>query len=403
MTPEHGVHAPSPVRELHAVTRALDTVDDLLDALGPDGFVWAEHGAGLATGGVATRVPVAHVGEVLATITSDDEVGQPGTGPIAVGALPFDPTALGTTATMAIPARVVGRGADGRAWITHIGPPLEPVPAARPRPTRFTVRAVQARDWWEQAVDAALADIAAARYAKVVLAREVTVEADAPFDLRSVLRRLRSQQPGCILYADAGFVGATPELLIRRTGSTFESRPMAGTAPGSVAAEVAATLSASGKDAREHRFVVDAVFDALAPVAASIDVTDTPVVEHFGSLAHLVTPIAGRLRDDAPPSALDLARMLHPSPAVGGTPTDAALDAIGRIEPFDRGPYAGPVGWVDAHGDGAFAVALRGAEIDGARARLRAGAGIVAGSDPESEWAETVAKFDPMLRALVVP
>ena len=385
---------------LHAVTRALDTVDDLLDALGPDGFVWAEDGVGIATGGVTATVPADAVTAALAAITTDDEVDRPGTGPVAVGALPFDPTA---PATLTIPARVVGRGADGRGWITHIGPPLEPVPTPPPRPTRFTVRAVQQRAWWDDAIEAALADIAAGKFAKIVLAREVTVDADAPFDLRAVLRRLRSQQPGCILYADAGFVGATPELLVRRTGRDFESRPMAGTAPGSVAAEVAARLTASGKDAREHRFVVDAVHDALAPVAARIDVPDAPVVEHFGSLAHLVTPVRGLLRDDAALSALDLARLLHPSPAVGGTPTDAALDAITRLEPFDRGPYAGPVGWVDAQGDGAFAVALRGAEIAGAHALLRAGAGIVAGSDPDAEWAETVAKFEPMLRALVVP
>jgi menaquinone-specific isochorismate synthase len=298
----------------------------------------------------------------------------------------------------------MGRDSRGRGWITHIGPPLEPVPAPAPRATRFVVKAVQQRADWDDAIEAALADIARGTYAKVVLAREVTVEADTPFDLRAVLHRLHSQQPGCILYADGGFVGATPELLVRRTGAAFESRPMAGTAPGSVAAEVAAQLAASNKDAREHRFVVDAVHDALAPLAASISVPKTPVVEHFGSLAHLVTPIRGELsggRDG--PSALDLARLLSPSPAVGGTPTDAALAAIRRLEPFDRGPYAGPVGWVDARGDGAFAVALRGAEIDGHRALLRAGAGIVAGSDPSSEWAETVAKFDPMLRALVVP
>jgi menaquinone-specific isochorismate synthase len=400
---EHGVLAPATGEGLHAVTRALDAVDDLLDALGPDGFVWSEGGAGIATSGVAARVPAADVGDVLTAITVDDEVYRPGSGPVAVGALPFDRTA---DATVTIPTRVVGRDPDGHGWITHIGPPLEPVPAPFPRATRFSVRAVEQRGWWEHAVEVALDEIRAGRYEKVVLAREVVVEADTPFDARTVLRRLRSQQPGCILYGDAGFVGATPELLVRRTGTAFESRPMAGTAPGSVAAEVAARLSASGKDAREHRFVVDAVRDALGPLAASIDVPDTPVVEHFGSLAHLVTPIRGLLGDDGtfpPPSALDLARLLHPSPAVGGTPTDAALDAIRRLEPFDRGPYAGPVGWVDARGDGAFAVALRGAELDGGRALLRAGAGIVAGSDPESEWAETVAKFEPMLRALVVP
>lgn len=398
---EHSVHAPAAGDGLRAVTRALDTVDDLLDALGPDGFVWSEHGAGLATSGVAARVPADRVAEVLGTVDVDDEVRLPGTGAVAVGALPFDRDA---DAVLTVPARVVGRDADGRGWITHIGPPLEPAPAPVPRATRFTVRAVEQRGWWEHAVEVALDDIAYGRFEKVVLAREVLVEADTPFDPRTVLRRLRSQQPGCILYADAGFVGATPELLVRRTGAAFECRPMAGTAPGSVAAEVAARLSASGKDAREHRFVVDAMRDALGPVAATIDVPDTPVVEHFGSLAHLVTPILGSLAAGAAaPSALDLARRLHPTPAVGGTPTDAALDAIRRLEPFDRGPYAGPVGWVDARGDGAFAVALRGAELDGTRALLRAGAGIVAGSDPESEWAETVLKFEPMLRALVVP
>ena len=401
---EHGVVASTAgAHGLRAVTRALDAVDDLLDALGPDGFVWSEQGAGIATGGVAARVPVARVTEALAAVVTDDEVDRPGTGPVAVGALPFDRDA---DAVLTIPARIVGRNADGSGWITHIGPPLEPVPALRPRASRYAVQAVEAREWWEQAVATALTEIRTGRYDKVVLAREVLVEADTPFDPRAVLRRLRNQQPGCILYADGGFVGATPELLVRRTGSRFESRPMAGTAPGSAAAEVAARLSASGKDAREHRFVVDAVRAAFAPVAATIEVPDAPVVEHFGSLAHLVTPIAGTLAAgggaDAP-SALALARLLHPSPAVGGTPTDAALDAIRRLEPFDRGPYAGPVGWVDARGDGAFAVALRGAQLDGTRALLRAGAGIVAGSDPESEWAETVAKFEPMLRALVVP
>ena len=122
----------------------------------------------------------------------------------------------------------------------------------------------------------------------------------------------------------------------------------------------------------------------------------------FGPVAHLATPIRGRLAAPAP-SALELARRLHPTPAVGGTPRAAALDAIRALEGFDRGRYAGPVGWVDARGDGEWAIALRGAELDGARARLVAGAGIVAGSDPDAEWAETQAKLEPMLRALVRP
>jgi menaquinone-specific isochorismate synthase len=269
-------------------------------------------------------------------------------------------------------------------------------------PTRYTVRAVQSRAWWDDAVAGALAAIAEHGIEKVVLAREVTVDADADFDVRTVLRRLRSQQPGCIVYGDGGFVGATPELLVRRHGRAIESRPMAGTAPGSVAEEVARTLAASNKDAREHRFVVEGVRDVLAPLTTALEVPEHPEVEHFGNLAHLVTPIRGSLVDPSV-DALSLARLLHPSPAVGGTPTHAALQVIDELEPFDRGAYAGPVGWVDARGDGAFAVALRGAQLAGAHALLRAGAGIVAGSNPDAEWAETAVKFEPMLRALVVP
>jgi menaquinone-specific isochorismate synthase len=389
---------PLAVGGLRAVTRRIDLGDDLLDALGPDGFCWIEHGMGIATAGVATTVAADDAVATLAAIPHDTEVAAPGSGPVAVGALPFDPTAPGH---LTIPARVVGRAADGTGWITQIGPALEVLPTPTPRPSRFTVSQRQTRAWWDAAVEDALAEFAGGRLDKVVLAREVEVHADTPFDPRAVLRRLRTQQPGCILYADSGFVGATPELLLRRRGSTFESRPMAGTAPGSVPAEVAIALAASGKDAREHRYVVDAVSDALAPVATHLAVPATPVVEHFGSLAHLVTPIRGELA--VPLDALALARALHPTPAVGGTPRAEALALIARLEPFDRGPYAGPVGWVDAAGDGAFAVALRGAELHGDTAVLRAGAGIVAGSDPEAEWAETAAKLEPMLRALVVP
>jgi menaquinone-specific isochorismate synthase len=387
------------VAGLRAVTREVDPVPDLLDALGPDGFAWIGGGEALVTSGVAAVVPVERAMETLFEIDADDDVGLPGAGPIAVGALPFAPEA---TATLIVPATVVGRAPDGRTWVTRVGPRAVPLPDPAVAPTRYTVRAVQSRAWWDHAVAGALAAIAEHGIEKVVLAREVTVDADADFDVRTVLRRLRAQQPGCFVYADGGFVGATPELLVQRRGRTIESRPMAGTAPGSVAAEVARTLAASNKDAREHRFVVDAVRDALAPVTATLDVPEVPEVEHFGNLAHLVTPIRGELTDTSL-DALSLARLLHPSPAVGGTPTDAALRVIDDLEPFDRGPYAGPVGWVDARGDGAFAVALRGAQLDGAHAVLRAGAGIVAGSDPDAEWLETAAKFEPMLRALVVP
>jgi len=162
-----------------------------------------------------------------------------------------------------------------------------------------------------------------------------------------------------------------------------------------------ARLLASSKDDLEHRLVVDWVREVLAPRTQRLDI-GAPTAERFSSVTHLTTTICGAL-DDARLSALDLALALHPTPAVGGSPAAAALAAIGRLEPFDRGCYGGPVGWVDATGDGEFAVALRCADIEGSRARLLAGAGIVAGSDPDLEWSETQAKLEPMLRCLVRP
>jgi menaquinone-specific isochorismate synthase len=237
---------------------------------------------------------------------------------------------------------------------------------------------------------------------KVVLAREVVVDADAPFDARDVVHRLVSQQPGAYVYAAEGLVGASPELLVRRFGSDVESLPVAGTAVADGDAASLRALAESVKDHREHRFVVDAIVDALGTRCVTLDAGAAPEVAVFGHVAHLATRVHGRLREPAP-SALELARLLHPTPAVGGTPRVAAVDAIRALEGFDRGRYAGPVGWVDARGDGEWAIALRGAELDGTRARLVAGAGIVEGSDPDAEWAETQAKLEPMLRALVRP
>ena len=189
---------------------------------------------------------------------------------------------------------------------------------------------------------------------------------------------------------------------MRRTGAVVESRPVAGTTVAD-SDEALLALAASVKDTAEHRFVVDGDRRrARRALRATSTVATTPEVAVFGPVAHLATPIRGQLHEPAP-SALELARLLHPTPAVGGTPRAAALDAIRALEGFDRGRYAGPVGWVDARGDGEWAIALRGAELDGARARLVAGAGIVAGSDPDAEWAETQAKLEPMLRALVRP
>ena len=382
---------------LRAVTREVEVGRDRLGAIDSTDFAWLHHQTRLVATGVAARVAPDDVDTALATIDTDDPLALPGTGALAVGALPFDPTAAGE---LMIPARVFGE-VNGRAWVTEIGPTAVDARQAVAPPSRFSVVASRSRTEWDTAVEAALVAIARGEFAKVVLAREVLIEADAPFDLVDVLRRLRTQQLGCFVYASDGLVGASPELLVRRTGSTVESRPVAGTTVADND-EALRALAHSAKDNREHNFVVEAIADALGRVCRDLEVGMVPEVAVFGPVAHLATPIRGELTDPAP-SALELARLLHPTPAVGGTPRAAALAAIPALEGFDRGRYAGPVGWVDARGNGEWAIALRCAELDGTRARLVAGAGIVEGSDPAAEWAETQVKLEPMPRALVRP
>lgn len=377
--------------DLVARTEPIDTIDRLTDALGPDGTAWLDGTTGFATEGIAAIVEPDHAVAALRAIEHDAGDAPDAVGPKAVAALPF-----AGAGRMVVPARIVTRDPSGRTWCTTIEPaiPMAPLLVSTPTPpTHFTIDQVSDFDAWDANVAGALALIDAGAVEKIVLAREVVISANAPFDVRGVLDILHETQPGCIVYADGGFVGATPELLVRRTGSAVLARPMAGT--GIEAHE----LMRSEKDAREHRLVVDAVCGALA--AACTDVTaDGPAPVTLTDVTHLATTITARLRDPDV-SAIDLALALHPTPAVGGTPRSAALAAIQRLEPTPRDLYAGPFGWVDARGDGAFVVALRGAQIDGSRARLHAGAGIVAGSDPSAEWAETRAKLEPMLRALL--
>ena len=378
---------------LRARTERIDDPGDLLDHLGAGGFAWLTGDTGFVTAGVAAVVGVAEAVRVLDMVVhAVDGPAPAAAGPRAVGALPFAGARHGA---LVIPARIVGRDAHGGAWCTKIGEGHAPLHAARARASQFTVRSLVDPETWAHRVDEALASIARGTLEKVVLSRPVDVEADAPFDVASVLRVLRATQPGCTVYADGGFVGASPELLVRRHGARVESRPMAGTG------RDASVLRASAKDAREHRLVVDAVVQALGTLCDDVR-AGPPRPVRFATVVHLVTDVRARLADPSV-SALDLALALHPTPAVGGWPVAPALDAIGRLERDGRGRYAGPCGWVGPDGDGELVVALRCAEIDGASARLHAGAGIVTGSDPGAEWDETQAKLEPMLRALVRP
>lgn len=397
---------------LVARTRRLDRDVDLLAVAGSRGLLWERGGFGLAARGEVTRVPVDEIDAALGGFEIDDDIGIPGSGPVAFAALPFH---QGGTATAVVPQLVVGRTDDGARWVTTIGDPgatattIEAPPAPRGgRPSRFTVTPSRPPEEWGDLVAKAAKHITSGTtpLRKVVLAREVVVTADAPFESTDVIARLRAGYPGCFVFAVDGFVGASPELLVSRQGDVVRSHPMAGTAPrgGDPAADarLAARLLASTKNREEHQITIDMVHDTLLPWCSYLDYEAEPAVVAVANVQHLATLVEGRLSEPAP-SVLALVVALHPTPAVCGDPRDEALAFIDAHEDLDRRRYTGTVGWVDARGNGSWAVSVRCAEVEGATARVCAGNGIVADSDPEVELAETRLKLQALLGALVRP
>ena len=267
--------------------------------------------------------------------------------------------------------------------------------------------AVPSAGEYAEGVRTATSRIRAGALRKVVLARQIRVEAGRPLDPRTLAARLRSVDPAAYTFAapvDAGtLVGASPELLLSRHGHEVRSNPLAGSAPRAGDPDEdranADVLAASGKNREEHAIVVEAVAETLGPFCEDLAWDPEPVLLPTANVWHLSTRFRGLLRDPAP-HALELVGALHPTPAVCGDPRAAARSAIADLEPFDRGGYAGPVGWMDAEGDGEWVIALRCAELDGERATLFAGAGIVADSDPSAEVDETERKFRAFLDAL---
>ncbi len=384
---------------------------DLVSVAGDDGFVFEQEGHGLAGRGVAARLELAH--GLAGDLSSIQEVlGEAGDGAVALGALPFD---RHEAASLVVPALVVRRDADGRRWATTTGVGAAPAldrealatPSKRPvLPDGFTLTSPRAHPDWQRTVADAIEEIRTGSLDKVVVAREVLVEANRPIVVPDVLERLRALYPACVVFAVDGFLGASPELLVERRGSSVRSHPLAGTFPrsGDPHADelLAAALVASVKDQREHRFVIEEIDRVLRPRCDALDVPTTPSVMQLRNVLHLGTEISGTLT--APwPSALELVSALHPTPAVAGTPTAAALSWLSHHEGLSRGRYAGPVGWVDAAGDGMFAIGIRSAEVRGSRARLFAGVGVVEGSDPQRELVETQLKLQAILAAVVRP
>ncbi|HYB82393.1 MAG TPA: isochorismate synthase [Mycobacterium sp.] len=326
-----------------------------------------------------------------------------GSAPIVLGALPFD---VDTPAALLVPDAVLST--DGPPdWPT--GPlPAVRIAAALPPPAEYRDRISRARDVLA-APDNSLR--------KVVLARALQLVADAPLDARVILRRLVAADPaayGYLVdltaagddYAGMALVGASPELLVARSGDRVMCRPFAGSAPRSADPDVdaanGATLAASAKNRHEHQLVIDTMRAALEPLCNDLAIAPEPELSRTAAVWHLCTPIGGRLRDKST-TAIDLALALHPTPAVGGVPTKAATELIAELE-GDRGFYAGAVGWCDASGDGHWVVSIRCAQLSADRriALARAGGGIVAESDPDDEVAETTTKFTTILNALEV-
>jgi menaquinone-specific isochorismate synthase len=325
-----------------------------------------------------------------------NELAAIGDEAIAVGALPFNRV---VAATLIVPDEI---------WFARDG--VGPAPAdedAPLPPDAFSLTPSLSHADWCELVDDALAAIDAGKFEKVVVARAVEVAANRPIVVADVVRRLHDLYPSCTTFSVDGFVGASPELLIRRFGDDIVSHPLAGTTArvGDPDADAAAAtaLLASEKDRAEHRLTVDGVAAALRTWCVSLDVPAGPSVVALRNVTHLGTRITGTLGDTAPPSVLDLVAALHPTAAVGGQPSAAALAWLAAHERLDRGRYAGPVGWVDTRGNGEWWVGIRCAEIDDTRAILRAGCGVVAGSDAPAELVESQLKLQALLAALVRP
>ncbi len=402
-------------------TVAVDDPGDLL-ALLPrnEPLAWVRRGEGLVGWGTAAVLRTSgadRFAEALAwwqahgrSAVVRDEVREPGTGLVCFGSFAFADRP--GESVLVVPEVVVGRRGE-TTWVTTVGrgsiaspPDVEPAdPPTAPGGVTFADGALSGTAW-EGIVTEAVGRIGKSALEKVVLARDLLATAEEDIDVRWPVQRLAESYPMCWTFHVDGLFGATPEMLVRRERGLVTSRVLAGTIRRTGDDErdlaLAATLARSSKDLEEHEYAVRSVADALAPHCTSMNVPESPFVLHLPNVMHLATDVAGVVHDGTGSSAscLELAASLHPSAAVGGTPTAEALSVITEIEGMDRARYAGPVGWMDASGDGEWGIALRSAEATGRTVRLFAGCGIVADSDPEAELAEAQAKFVPVRDAV---
>ncbi|GAC1441858.1 MAG: chorismate-binding protein [Mycobacteriales bacterium] len=385
-----------------------------------DCVCWLRNGEGFVGWGTAARVATSGRGRfadahrwwesVTSSARVDDVVGEPGTGLVAFGSFAFAPTSAAVS-SLVVPRVVIGHRA-GRWWVTTAHPVgqsdlltlADSEPPTSPGTVSYTDGSLSALQW-QDVVGTAVSRLDMGEADKVVLARDVEAHTSRPVDVRWLLQQLADGYPSTWTFAVDGLVGATPELLVRLDGGRVTSRVLAGTMRRGGDDEQdlmnATTLMRSSKDLHEHEFAVRSVADALLPWCRSTNVPETPFVLPLPNVMHLATDVTGVL--DRSASSLELVAALHPSAAVCGTPTAAAAALIDELEGMDRGRYAGPVGWLGANGDGEWGLALRCAQVDPANSRLLrlyAGCGIVTGSQPEAELAESAAKLLPMREAL---
>ena len=381
---------------------------DLNDVAGANGFLFVREGIGFAAIGVSARANAHQARELLSIIDYSAPNAQIGVGPIMFGSIPFDTS---RDADFILPTVTFCKTREGETWVTVVDD--APIPAinqvaTQSSPAHFEVRDGVPVSTYIAAVEAARTSVRSGELTKAVIARDVFVESDASIDIHQLLLRLRSSFGTSYRYSFDGFVGASPELLVAIHGDEITSHPLAGTTPRTGDAQqdalLAKQLLESAKNQIEHRVVIDMVHDTLLPHCSYLDWEAEPSVVQVANVQHLGTQLMGKLSEPHI-HVLDAALALSPTPALGGFPRDKALQLIAQYEGMDRDKYGGAIGWFDARGNGVFAVAIRCAQFNDSRtqARLFAGGGIVADSDPQEEFAETQAKLQAMLAAITRP
>ncbi|WP_168203874.1 isochorismate synthase [Humibacter ginsenosidimutans] len=406
------------VQALTVETTLLDDVRHIIpfaDAHTP--LLWLRKGEGIAGVGEALRLEfrgadrIAQASaawkQLAAASTVTDQVRMPGTGLVAFGTFAFDDDSAATS-VLIVPAVIIGRR-DGRSWITRIRRTDDKAMPAAPHTEPFGAEyrltmlpGALTREAYKRAVGEAVQRIRQGDLEKVVLARDLRAHLPIESDVRRALVELALGYPECWTYAVDGMVGSSPETLVRVHRGTLDARVLAGTSERGRDAdsdhESAAALLASAKDLQEHEVAVRSVITSLTPHTSALTTSESPFPLKLPNLWHLATDVSGTLSDGS--GSLDLVSALHPTAAVAGTPTDAALQLIRELEPFDRERYAGPVGWIGTDGDGEWAIALRCAQVKpSGDITAYAGCGIMADSVPERELAETKMKFRPITEA----